>query len=212
MFNFFTQQLLKFKSLLLAALLVPYFAVSAPIYNFEMELTISQIVQPCDSNSDAIGFGCSASIGDKWLGFFQISTDPTSILESAFSSPFLSMHLKTGESYWDHCILDATCPYSDFNLLEGYRNFLDEYFNITGPAFNVSNGEIISFLGGYFGQADATFIDFDISGVGTFAALDLTNQYVRGTYEIRRVSEPNLFFLFFICVVLTAYFRKAAEL
>lgn len=212
MFKFVAEKIGYIRTLCALFFVVPFLSVSAPIYTFELELTITDIMSPCGPYSDLgpVGFGCDVSIGDKWLGMFQISTDPSSVTESAFSSPFLNMNLQTGNAHWNHCILVSSCSYSQFNLLELYRNYLEEDFSVKGPAFNVSNGEIISIFGGYVGFADATFIDFDISGIGTFAALDITSQYVKGTYAIRRVSEPNVIILMIFCLFLL-YAQKQSK-
>ena len=92
---------MKVKSFLLSLLFFPFFASSSPIYTFKLELTVDSILQPCESSFGRPGFGCDVSIGDKWIGFFDISTNPKEVVGPAFSSPFINMRLVTGDVYWD---------------------------------------------------------------------------------------------------------------
>ncbi|HEY0922447.1 hypothetical protein [Rheinheimera pacifica] len=192
---------------LLLLLALPCFVSAAPIYNFKFTLTVDEIIQGCDPESDQIGFGCELSVGDKWHGFFQISVNPMDYPDGGLSTPFVSMRLITGNAIWDHCVLNGLCEVDEVNQLIGYRDVVGpEYFNTLGPGFNLLDGAITGFSGGFFGDGDASFIDFDYffsEGAGRFSALDDTNQAVRGSYVITRITEPSTtnFLVLFICYV-----------
>lgn len=171
-----------------AALFFPLLCAAAPSYSFQFVLTVDHIDRPCNAGSIAPSFGCSVSVGDQWQGDFALGVDPTTLPDGPLSTPFLSMHLDTGNQHWDHCVLAGPCVPAPGHVVAGYRDVVGPtYINSDGPGFYVSSGKLSGFSGGFFALSDATFLDFDYyfsPGAGLFAATDIAGQSVSGTYRI----------------------------
>ena len=203
-------------SLIVGAGLAASPARAGPVFNYGFALTIDSVDRPCAPSSSLPTFGCPV-VGDQWLGIFQIALDASSHSDGPISTPFLSMHLDTGPSYWDHCRLIGTCATGDpANLLQGYRDVVgSQYFNSDGPGFYIESGRIVGFSAGWFGSGDLTFFDFDYlfaPGAGLFAARALDGMYVRGTYAIAQIPEPTTLALTILALAMVIGLRDRSLL
>lgn len=183
-----TSFLKRFKAAAVACAFSPILSNASPVYSFDVVLTVKEIPTPCAAWPTPYPVvGCGASIGDRWTGTFELNVDPRSLPDGGIAAPFLSMHLETGGLTWDHCALNHACVRDATNVLEGYRDVLDpEWFSRSSTGFYIKGGQIVGFAGGFFGEADVPFIDFDYFdvGAGRFRLVDLGGEFVNGEYSI----------------------------
>ena len=167
-------------------------AIAGPMVNYQLNLTVDNVM--CGANcgnplANGARFFGAIAIGQSFVGGFSVDSDILGADGIVNTAPIYDFRMPFGNALYS--------TGTDNMTLAGFRN---QYgLGASAPGFQVANGNVVNFVGNFYGTADAPFVDFysppDFSGSNRFWAYDGIVG-ASGNVTISRIPEPAVLGLF----------------